>query len=236
VWRIAEIFLWRVPLGAITAILVAWGCALYCKPDSITRQFVAEQSTDSGRRAWTWNDRHGFGVAWLWISEGIVREEPPDQRRDPPHWIRIELNPAVQGQDLYLAAGWPMLALSARENGTALRAGAPGRWALGQAQRNENWEYVYVMARSNSGDPYDGRLLPLLPIVPGLAVNVAFWTGAWMMLIAPLIHLRGIRRGRRGLCPDCKYDLRGCASDRCPECGRSIARLRSTLPAPNRQA
>lgn len=235
-WRLADSFLWRLPLGVLTAILIAWACALYCKPHSITRQFVVERSGAAGQRGWTWNDRTGFGIAWLWISEGVVREEPRDERRAPPNWVRIDQNAAVLGRDLYLAAGWPMVALVARENGTSLRAANPGRWTFGRAQPGTRWEWMYFISPSMTNDPYDARLLPLRPALPGFVVNAMVWTVAWIILITPLTRWRGARRARRGLCPDCKYDLRGCASDRCPECGRSIAKIRSTLPAPNPRA
>jgi hypothetical protein len=59
--------------------------------------------------------------------------------------------------------------------------------------------------------------LPLVPVWPGFAVDVAFWGGlSWLLLFAPFTFRRFIRT-RRNRCPTCGYDTRGL--DTCPECG-----------------
>jgi hypothetical protein len=66
----------------------------------------------------------------------------------------------------------------------------------------------------------DERYVMLLVIVP-----------FWIVILAPgtvttvgLVHIAQRRRSdRRGLCPDCGYDLR-MTRERCPECGRVFAK------------
>jgi hypothetical protein len=88
--RVPKLIMWCVGLGTITAVLIAWLCALWCKPTSVTEQYVCERPSALGSDAldsWTWNRRRGLGVRWLWIEPGIFRTEPPDVRRDPPEFI-----------------------------------------------------------------------------------------------------------------------------------------------------
>ncbi|MCW5776274.1 MAG: hypothetical protein KIS87_07550 [Phycisphaeraceae bacterium] len=61
--------------------------------------------------------------------------------------------------------------------------------------------------------------LPILPIWPGLLLNTLFYAAIWFALFTGLAALRTARRLRRGLCPVCRYDLRGLPQHACPECG-----------------
>jgi len=66
-----------------------------------------------------------------------------------------------------------------------------------------------------TGSPY--RPLPIVPLWRGFAINSLVFA---LMLFAPLMlvpALRSVRRGRRGRCLECGYDLAGLA--KCPECG-----------------
>lgn len=137
----------------------------------------------------------------------------------------------VQQKGTYLAAGWPMFALIARDLGLAQATVAKPPWMMGKPQRGSTWEYVYFISPAQTADPYEAKFLPLRPIWLGLAVNVVFWAIAWMVLMAPIVRLRGMWRARLGLCPNCTYNLRGCTSDRCPECGTPISQIKSTRRA-----
>ncbi|HRY71506.1 MAG TPA: hypothetical protein P5304_26140 [Phycisphaerae bacterium] len=48
----------------------------------------------------------------------------------------------------------------------------------------------------------------------------AMTKSAWPRTILGLLLLRPLRLCRPGLCPQCRYDLRGLPEARCPECGR----------------
>ncbi len=61
--------------------------------------------------------------------------------------------------------------------------------------------------------------LPTLPIWPGLLFNTLFYAAIWFAFFTGLAALRTARRLRRGLCPVCRYDLRGLPQRACPECG-----------------
>ena len=76
-------------------------------------------------------------------------------------------------------------------------------------------------------------LAQLVDAVPEWAYRAAPYALAavfgWPLLLLPYAVWREIRirrqrrrefRGRKGLCPDCGYDLTGNASGVCPECGR----------------
>jgi hypothetical protein len=73
------------------------------------------------------------------------------------------------------------------------------------------------------------RRLPLKPLWAGLAVDVAVWTIAAMVLVTWFGFVRANRRIRRGLCPWCAYPASGTAV--CPECGRAAKALRTPGPS-----
>jgi len=136
----------------------------------------------------------------------------------------------IYGSDSYRAllvveAGWPMRSVSASNplrtppfRGPLLLR-TPIKWG--------DWEWgVPVPAWANahsSGLPRDapvGRVLPLVPLPLGFAVNSAAYGGAVLMLIVAPGALRRRRRRARGQCPACGYDLAGLAAKgACPECG-----------------
>ncbi len=64
-----------------------------------------------------------------------------------------------------------------------------------------------------------GGPIPTLPIWPGLILNTLFYAAIWFALFTAVGALRTARRLRRGLCPLCRYDLRGLPQRACPECG-----------------
>ena len=81
--------------------------------------------------------------------------------------------------------------------------------------------------------PIPFRALPYLPIYRGLIINTIFYTLLWLPLLffasRATRALKHRARSARGLCPNCKYDLRGIKSPNCPECGMSI----TAAPSPS---
>ena len=66
--------------------------------------------------------------------------------------------------------------------------------------------------------------LPVTPIWSGFFVNACCFAALTWMLIAGPMALRRMIRRRRGLCPQCAYDLRGTGHAACPECGTEVAK------------
>lgn len=71
--------------------------------------------------------------------------------------------------------------------------------------------------------------------VPGAwhaVLVVPHWFWLTLSLPAPALWarrtIRTMRRARRGLCPECGYDLRATTSGQCPECGRAVVTAPST--------
>jgi len=63
------------------------------------------------------------------------------------------------------------------------------------------------------------RTLPLVPLLPGFALNTMIFGLAWFAAGTGFVGLKRSRRTRRGLCPACAYDLSGDPASGCPECG-----------------
>lgn len=66
--------------------------------------------------------------------------------------------------------------------------------------------------------------LPIKPIWPGFLINTSLYTLAWLIAIEVLSRAirkyQCVRRLQRGLCVNCRYDLKGTPVDvPCPECG-----------------
>lgn len=63
------------------------------------------------------------------------------------------------------------------------------------------------------------RVLPYYPIWTGLAGNVGVCSSLWLMLFVASRRLRGYIRRRRGLCPQCCYQIANSGLEGCAECG-----------------
>jgi hypothetical protein len=76
----------------------------------------------------------------------------------------------------------------------------------------------------------DLNIAPLIPVLPGFAIDAAAYGGAAMLLWSGQATLLRGRRRARGRCSACGYDRRGLASAtaQCPECG-AVPRVASAL-------
>ena len=77
--------------------------------------------------------------------------------------------------------------------------------------------------KMNSESPYT-YAIPYLPLWPGIALNTLFYAGIWTSVILYLRYWVQRDRRRRGICPNCTYDLQHNVSGVCSECGHSIRR------------
>lgn len=76
---------------------------------------------------------------------------------------------------------------------------------------------------------FPARGLPMHPLLPGLVINVCFWSALTALVLANgkrMTHALQVHwRVRRGCCPACGYTRRGLSrSSPCPECGHVMAR------------
>jgi hypothetical protein len=82
----------------------------------------------------------------------------------------------------------------------------------------------FARAQKAAGNFQDVRLLPLLPLWPGFAINTIFYAAMlWLLWVAPGKIRRFIRiRGHR--CPACGYQIApgGGIGPVCSECGAPL--------------
>ena len=197
-------------LGAIVNVAVAWGCAAWSEPPV----FDAFLTADLRRQKWETEERRpqlksdqlwivrAYRSMGLWVI--VIRHQPPERR--PLHVHR---------------AGWPMPAFEGRANN-------PKRGKAGQIIDASYFAAFPLPTKKTApgtaavSDPMiwrSGRVLPVLPIWPGFAINTALYALAAMTIHGLwLIARRWIRR-MRGRCLACAYDLRRDYSHGCPECG-----------------
>ena len=64
------------------------------------------------------------------------------------------------------------------------------------------------------------RVLAYHPIWPGLIYNTLIYASIWLAIFTLFPIANQARRKRKGLCPNCAYDLKG--TNACPECGHNM--------------
>jgi hypothetical protein len=185
-------------LGFIISVSIAWAAAIV---------LVGEVRITT----------HSPPVEWP-LAQGADWPSPETERR-------VRIGPAARSRVIddrdsrvvtNRRSGWPLVALQSvvvlRAPGVSLE---PARGLLGGVGVPDNWVVRY--------DAYDGNLiyqrprLPLVPVLPGLAVDTALFAFvAWLALFGHGSLRRTLRR-RRGRCPQCAYELGGLVT--CPECG-----------------
>jgi hypothetical protein len=105
-----------------------------------------------------------------------------------------------------VAYGWPFRAV----------------WYQGAflADMSEHVAGASIVSSSGPG-PYadDLRVVPYLPIWPGLLLNTLFYATLWSILLFAPRAIRRHLRTKHHRCPTCKYDLRNLPTAICPECG-----------------
>ena len=198
-------------VGAILNVAVAWVSAAVVDPNDVTMRLLIEKT--------------GFTV--VQSRFGHVR--------------RNSMLESFPNDRLYRAesrCGWPTLALRCHTyDGVMLLVGVGVYLGPVNAMRDRSvnggialppWSsYPFssrtvAMLTSNAAQitpPGTWRALPCIPIWPGFAINTIFYAAIlWVLFAFPFV-IRRRRRIKRGLCPKCAYDLRGSASQTCPECG-----------------
>lgn len=237
-----------VLLGPLTTIGVAWASAAWLPVDdgrgtvaldgdhlqpwlirldrvSATRVIWFEKGRIWGRPMTTQGPSRvlldGTMIAMNCWSFAIRTRGDPDYCRgeivlpEPMQALIARSNPQVCWGVARDQRGWPLPALTAQIIGT-LDPAAPEPLTVrdsimltGPPRQRKNLATV--------------RALPLAPIWGGLVADSAFFTGSWWLALAAVA--RGVAYMRKrlvalsGLCPGCRYDLRGELATGCPECG-----------------
>jgi hypothetical protein len=162
------------------------------------------------------------GDVWSAVIEPLVPADVPSWSRtcDPPD---ASLKGTVGALAWEYASGWPCRALiatcypmSARTRGPA--EGPPRAVGLDDGVKDG---VAISIRRDTDGWVTEARVLPVRPIWPGFAIDIALFTMAWLASFVVVTTVRSTARRRRGRCPRCGYDLRHLERAACPECGRS---------------
>lgn len=204
-------------LGVVTTVSVAWGCLLVIDqfPTATGRPMHDRMEwSDSGSEADTrLPSVREFDALWH-HAYGPTPSYQYDRVHFGIRWARrtvvlfdLEWRTSVEYVKAFLvdeSAGWPALAMSGNQ---FMSEKYPG-WRIPNRT-------LALLATPGS----QRQALPLRPIWPGFLIDTFFYAALWLGMIVGLGAARRTLRTRRGLCPMCKYDLRGCNEPGCPECG-----------------
>ena len=191
-------------LGAISTIAVACACAAWLSIDQdIPGRFTTVEVRDE---LWeTFYVQKRFGHRRTNFIRGSDHYDASTElfisSNSPPDEVWQETT-----------AGWPWRALRCEREAFAVIV--PDRFGY---IRNTSPQIRNGIAAS--GGALTWRDLPYEPVWPALIGNVLVHSAAWYAIIIGLFALRKVNRTRRGLCPQCAYDLRSDLSAGCPECG-----------------
>lgn len=216
--------IWALLFGAATTVAVAW-LAMFLPPGNAWHGPRADQflgvwqepdlpiwQMRRGRSAWhTVIDYWHMQVSGL--SEMIPTADYEAQKFDYrmlPRHLRPRSLDELNMSAWYHQTGWPLPALSCSVH-----------WK----RQISNADILYTV-RGGVQLPRDAdfnpRALPLTPVWPGLAVNIAIFASAWLLALWAAGTVRRWRRARRALCPKCGYSRAGLTPGAvCPECGNS---------------
>jgi hypothetical protein len=205
--------------GAIVNVAVAWGCAACINPLSNSCADFYGKGVSKANVAWSYWVTKRPGIVFVQGVADAVTERVSSTTTNlfqthVPSWSRLHLESDLEWTiAIEDGRGWPSIALCSETNMVMLPSGGHS----GTVQ--------FGIATRRTGDPRLYRVMPLRPIWAGFAINTIFYAAIlWGMFALPLA-LRRRRRVKRGLCPACGYDLRGSASQNCPECGAAIPRV-----------
>ncbi len=207
-------------LGAILNIAVAWGCALWSKPDYKSSRVEARDALPDEVATYVPTEvleRFRREIVNLTPhfrqSDGLgISETEACGIRGP-----LESGPCIaviltEIEVRYL--GLPCRAMGHVEylNTGSMSTKWFGGLEIPDALRPRSARPISLVLRYH-------RRFPLLPVWPSFLVNTVFYAAIlWLLIPGPFVLRRLIRR-RRVHCINCGYDLRGDLDAGCPECG-----------------
>jgi hypothetical protein len=222
--------------GAIINLGVAW-CAELWQPFEL--KFQADRCGNlpgKDGRTLTWIVDSQFGIDRMRWLVGSAVPRPGDskaQTRRPPGWstllFRSEFTDptslSILSSHWYeQAAGWPMRSM---RGCVEYRAGGPPARISSTPAFGATAPPVTVRVEHGAEVFKDGAgghlpMISLVPIATGFLVNTLCFATSLAMLVMTWKAISSRFRRRAGVCPVCKYDLRGMAHERCPECGTEV--------------
>ncbi len=189
--------------GLLTTVAVAWCCAAFVKPWELGSAVIKQTAMlGPGRNEFVCTT-HGFGRTRRDRFRGSMI----------PHGRGTAFSSAsgpMEGESTDFA-GWPFPALSCVYYGGV--GIGPNQAGLGPPDIDWGIELPW------SGTVVSWRALPYRPVWAGLTADTVIFAAFWMVLSLMVVFFRRLFRRQRGLCPRCRYDLRGLQHGRCPECG-----------------
>ena len=205
-------------VGVLVTIAVAWGCAYWIgDPIQAGAVPVIGESRD-GEMYW-WIQREQVPGRMRFrsyfapnavdpVATAIPAEDVAPPWFDPHDVLRRYPPRADAWADVY-AAGWPRLCLYVQLVRSNTQAGQRANW-VGDGYRG-GWRVTSNMLLHEA--------LPIAPAWKEFGINTGFY-GSIVFFLLTLLHVLGrANRLRRGLCPDCRYNLRKNFAAGCPECG-----------------
>lgn len=205
-------------LGAIINVAVAWMAPITM---SITSSSIGlnegedDVLQDAYQSAWIRSMKSDRGLhvyatsgEWNAFTTIITFDAQDTIVPDPFPYVGIQV----------LRAGWPLRACEGRRI-----AYLTSTDNTGNIIRVET--FMAIPLSSQRIYTNDAGIIPFGPLWPGFFANIVFYaTVIWLLRMGVIVPRRFLRL-RRGLCPDCAYDLRGAppVSMQCPECGRRLA-------------
>lgn len=214
-----------VAFGLLVTVALAWAAMFwprggrdYYGPPSVEEIGLTRTSDASsiwtiteGRNAW-----HHVVTYWRMQISGMSLTIPLDDYRARetdvellPDHLRPESVDDLTMLSWYREVGWPMPALTC---------------SIHWVTQVRNADIIYAVhggVQLPRDANFEPRALPLTPVWPGFAVDVALWSAVGFVLTGGCGALRRLRRRRRGQCLCCGYLLTGLPRGHaCPECGR----------------
>jgi hypothetical protein len=207
-------------LGVATMLVVAWGAANRYRWNDPARGPIDILSPLG--TGWFTSVEEGFGVTCcgsiMLDVTGRGVQANGDAAKIPPAWSIVRRGSPVEvvgksvpgiGSLLERAAGWPMRAVMERTSSPGIvPMRVPGHDLTARIRRG--------------GDPYDDVALAFMPMWPGFLVDALVYGVVWFGVLWMAGRVRRGRRVRAGLCPVCRYDLKGLSGGVCPECGAAV--------------